>query len=151
MQPSHLEDFCIHPVSHVVHVLDLRCRWHQSNGGTSSTLSLYSLTFLRWYISYDSSLKRCLKDTFLLPLLTCVFLSWPFHFPPTIWSWPVWLCCLRCECCFDSKQHRLYPTLSAMFNFDTKDFHWLVLCVQTTHKSSQVELETCDEIWTSSN
>ena len=36
----------------------------------------------------------------------------------------------------DSKQHRLNPR---PFNFDTKDIHRLVLCVQTTRKSSQVE------------
>ena len=41
----------------------------------------------------------------------------------------------------------------AMFNFDTNfdTFHRLVFCIQTTRKSSQVELETCREIWTSSN
>ena len=79
---------------------------------TSSTLSLYSLTFLRWYISYDSSLKRCLKDMFLLPLLTCVFPSLTislFFFPFGLWF-------------------KTTSTLSeaAMFNFDTKDFHRLV-------------------------
>ena len=76
---------------------------------TTSALSLYSSTFLRWYMSYDRPLKRCLKKTFLLPLLTCVFLSCPAFADLSKPSWPVWLCCLRCECCFDSKQHRLYP------------------------------------------
>ena len=54
-----------------------------SNGGTSSALSLYSLTFLIWYISYDSPLKGYLKDMFLLPLITCIFpsLTIPFFFP----------------------------------------------------------------------
>ena len=74
---------------------------------TSSVLSLYSLTFLRWYISYVSPLKRCLKDTFLLPLLTCVFPSLTISF--FICPRAVWLCCFRCECCFDSKQHRRHP------------------------------------------
>ena len=54
-------------------------RWHQSNGVTSRhkfcTFAKYSLTFFRWYISYDSPLKRCRKEMFLLPLLTCVFPS----------------------------------------------------------------------------
>ena len=54
-------------------------RWHQSNGVTCRhkffTFAKYSLTFLRWYISYDSPLKRCRKEMFLLPLLTCVFPS----------------------------------------------------------------------------
>ena len=72
---------------------------------TSSPLSLYSLTFLRWYISHDSPLKRCLKDTFLL----VYFRVWQFIFLLSIWPWPVWLCCFRYECCFDLKQHRLHP------------------------------------------
>ena len=72
---------------------------------TSSTLSQYSLTFLRWYISY------ALKDTFLPPVLTCVFpcLTISRFFLPFDHVDPVWLCCFRCECCFDSKQHRLHP------------------------------------------
>ena len=37
-------------------------RWHQSNGGTSrhKFCTFASLTFLTWYVSYDSPLKRCL-------------------------------------------------------------------------------------------
>ena len=38
-----------------------------------------SLTFLTWYVSYDSPLKRCLKDTFLILLCSNnsqVFASW---------------------------------------------------------------------------
>ena len=39
--------------------------WQQSNGGTSrhKFCTFASLTFLTWYVSYDSPLKRCLKDT----------------------------------------------------------------------------------------
>ena len=59
-------------------------RWHQSNGVTSShkfwTFAKYSLTFLRWCISYDSPLKRCLKDTFLLSIWTYVFPSLTISF-----------------------------------------------------------------------
>ena len=108
---------------------------------TSSALSLYiySLTFLRWYISFDSPLKRCLKDTFLLPLLTCVFLSLTISFfSSSIWPWPVWLCCFRCERCFDLKQHRLHPRPPCLISIP-KTFIDLWFCVQTTRKSSQVE------------
>ena len=37
--------------------------WYQSNGGTSrhKFCTFASLTFLTWYVSYDSPLKRCLK------------------------------------------------------------------------------------------
>ena len=80
--------------------------WHQSNGVTSRhkfcTFAIYSFTFLRRYISYDSPLKRCLKDTYLFPLLTCVFPSLTISFFSLIWPWPVWLCCFRCECYFNS-------------------------------------------------
>ena len=55
--------------------------WHQSNGGTSchKFCTFASLTFLTWYVSYDSLLKRCLKDTFLILLCSNnsqVFASW---------------------------------------------------------------------------
>ena len=55
--------------------------WHQSNGGTSRNkfCTFASLTFLTWYVSYDSPLKRCLKDTFLILLCSNnsqVFASW---------------------------------------------------------------------------
>ena len=43
-----------------------------------------------------SSINLCISE----------FDHFPFFF---IWPWPVWLCCFRCECCFDSKQHRLHP------------------------------------------
>ena len=42
----------------------------------------------------------------------CISESHHFFGPLSpIWSWPVWLCCFRCECCyaFDSKQHLLHP------------------------------------------
>ena len=56
-------------------------RWHQSNGGTSchKFCTFACLTFLTWYVSYDSPLKRCLKDTFLILLCSNnsqVFASW---------------------------------------------------------------------------
>ena len=55
--------------------------WHQSNGGTSrhKFCTFASLTSLTWYVSYDSPLKRCLKDTFLIHLYSNnsqVFASW---------------------------------------------------------------------------
>ena len=93
---------------------------------TSSALSLYSLTFLTWYISYDSQLKRCLKNTFLLPLLICVFPSLAIFFFLSIWPWPVWLCCFRCDCCFYSKQRRLHPRSPCLILIP--DFHRLSLC-----------------------
>ena len=99
---------------------------------TSSALSLYSLTFLRWYISYDSPLKRCLKDTFLLLLLTCVFPCFPFalgRFGFDVFAVRVLLWFKATSTSFEA----------AMFNFDTKDFHRLVFRVQTTRKSWQVE------------
>ena len=104
---------------------------------TSSALSLYSLTFLRWYISYDSPLKRCLKDTFLLPLLTCVFPSLAISFPPHLaLSGLVLLLSLWVLLWFKTTST---SSEAAMFNFDTKDFHRLVFRVQTTRKSWQVE------------
>ena len=57
-------------------------------------------------------------------------------------------------CYFDSKQHSA-SSEAAMFNFGTKDFHRitstcvslvprrLVFCVQTTRKSSQVQINVC--------
>ena len=107
---------------------------------TSSALSLYSLTFLRWYISYDSPLKRCLKDTFLLPLLTCVFpsltISFLFPFGLGPFGFAALLLSLWVLLWFKTTST---SSEAAMFNFDTKDFHRLVFRVQTTRKSWQVE------------
>ena len=104
---------------------------------TSSALSLYSLTFLRWHISYDSPLKRCLKDTFLLPLLTWVFPSLTISFLLfSIWSWPVWLLSLWVLLWFKTTSA---SSEAAMVNFETKDFHRLVFCFRTTRRSSPVE------------
>ena len=94
---------------------------------TNSALSLYKLTFHRRCISYDSSLKRCLKDTFLLLLLTFYLfgLGW-FGFPTCTW-------------------------FATMFNFDTKDFYQLVS--QISHKIAEAttswqsnKLKTCDDL-----
>ena len=103
-----------------------------------SALSLYSLTFLRWYISYDSPLKRGLKDTFLLPLLTCVFPSLTISFVSPFGlgrfgfaAFAVSVPLFQNNIDFIRSRH--------MFHLDTKDFHRIVFCVQTTRKSSQVE------------
>ena len=105
---------------------------------TSSAISLYSLTFLRRYISnYDSPLKRCLKDTFLLPLLTCVFSK--FHNLKNAF-FPFG---------FDSKQHRLHPRPPCLILIP-KTF--IDLCFVFKQLASLRKLiETCDEILTSSN
>ena len=66
----------------------------------------------------------------------CINSEFPHFFSFSVSPWPVWFCCFRCECCFDSKQQ---VQSAAMFNFDAKDFRGLVFCVQTTRKSSQVE------------
>ena len=73
---------------------------------------------VRWYISYDS-FKRCLKDTFLLPLWTCIF---PSLTPPPpnlalaglVLLLSLWVL-LRFKTTSTSSE-------AAMFNFDTKYF-----------------------------
>ena len=52
---------------------------------------------------------RYVKDTFLLPTINLCITEFDHFFIFSIWPWPVWFRCFRCECCFDSKQHRLHP------------------------------------------
>ena len=96
------------------------------------------------YISYHSPLKRCLKDTSLLPLLTCVFPSMTIYFF-AYFALAGLACFLGNLALLLSLWVVLWFKTTAtsseavMFNFDTKDFHRLVFCVQRTCKSSQVE------------
>ena len=113
---------------------------------TSSALSLYSLTFLRWYISYDSPLKRCLKDTFLLPLLTCVFpsltISFLFPFGLGPFGFAALLLSLWVLLWFKTTST---SSEAAMFNFDTKDVD---LCLSWFKQLASLRKlkETCDDI-----
>ena len=103
-------------------------RWHKSS-------QVLHFRYIVWHFLDHTFLmivgvhsKTCLKDTFLLPLLSCVVpsltISFFFFHLAGVLLW-----------------YKITSTSSkdAMFNFDTKDFHRLVFCVQTTRKSSQAE------------
>ena len=58
--------------------------------------------------------------------------------------WTVWFWCFRCDCCFDSKQHRLYPRPPCLISIP-KTF--IDLCFVFKQLASLRKLkETCDEI-----
>ena len=95
---------------------------HGIGDDTSQTAAqVLHFRYIVWRFLEDTFLlivhwKRCLKDTFLLPLLTCAFPSLTISFSPnfalllSLWVL-LWF--------------KTTSTLSeaVMFNFDTKDFH----------------------------
>ena len=78
--------------------------------------------------------KRCLKDTILLPLLTCVF--------PSLNIFKKFFSFGLGRFGFVAFAVLIQNNIDSMFNFDIKaDFHRLVFSVQTTRKSSRIELK----------